>query len=269
MQVSPTPEADPPRRELALALSYPRSIARFGGIPMVIPPAVASASELVALLDGLLLSGGPDVHPSAYGARPDDALGPTERELDVAELELVRVADEARVPILGVCRGAQILNVARGGTLVQDLPERDHVRHRQSEPGERATHTVSVEPGTRLAAAIGAGEHAVNSFHHQSVLALGRELRVVARALDGVPEAIEAVDREFVIGVQWHAESLTQLDGHDGLFASFIAAARARAAERGRAGAGSAGATSPGAAGAGSPAAGSAGAASADVGARA
>lgn len=233
-QVSRSREADPPRRELALALSYPSSIARFGGVPVVIPPGVSLAEELVRMLDGLLLSGGPDIDPSTYGAQPDPALGPTERELDIFELEIVRLADAAGLPILGLCRGAQMLNVARGGTLVQDLSDHGRLRHRQSEPGEKTTHTVTIDPGSRLAAAMGVGEHQVNSFHHQSVLEVGLGLRVVARASDGVPEAIEAEDREFTVGVQWHAESLAELSGHDGLFEAFIATASVRAASRHR-----------------------------------
>lgn len=231
-QVSRSAESDPPRRELALALSYPRSIARFGGVPVVIPPGVSLAEDLVAMLDGLLLSGGPDIDPGSYGAAPDPALGPTEPELDSFELEVVRLAEAAELPILGLCRGAQLLNVAYGGTLVQDLSERASLDHRQSEPGEQTTHTVTIEPGSRLAGAMGAGEHEVNSFHHQSVLELGRGLRVVARASDGVPEAIEAEGREFVIGVQWHAESLSDRSGHNRLFEEFIAVAGARAKRR-------------------------------------
>jgi putative glutamine amidotransferase len=231
-QVNRSAEADPPRRELALALSYPRSIARFGGVPLVIPPAISMAEELVAMLDGLLLSGGPDLDPGTYGEDPHPALGPTEPELDAFELDIVRLADEARLPILGLCRGAQVLNVAYGGTLVQDLADRDGLRHRQIEPGEQTTHTVTIDPGTRLAAAMGSGEHEVNSFHHQSVREIGHGLRVVARASDGVPEAIEAEAREFVIGVQWHAESLAALSGHDALFQEFIAVASSHAKRR-------------------------------------
>jgi putative glutamine amidotransferase len=233
-QVHPSAEADPPRRELALALTYPRAVERSGGIPLVVPPGLAYVEELVTRLDGLLLSGGPDLHPAIYGEQPDPALGPTEPDLDDFELELARQADALGVPILALCRGAQLINVARGGTLIQDLPSTGSVRHRQTEAGEVTTHTVRVPEGSRLAGIMGAGEHSVNSFHHQAIRELGAGLQIVAWASDELPEAIEATDREFEIGVQWHAESLTALPDQSRLFAAFIKASARRAQERDR-----------------------------------
>ncbi len=221
-------EGDPPTRELALGLEYPRAIAQGGALPVVLTPLEGDGvGALLDRLGGLLLSGGPDLDPALYGAPADPHLGPTEPELDRFELDLVRRADARRMPILALCRGAQVLNVARGGTLIQHLPDavRDGVRHRQTAPGREATHGVRLLSGSRLESAMGPGARDVNSFHHQAVRRMGRSLRACAWAPDGVIEAIEATDRDFVLGVQWHAESLSYREDQTGLFAAFLAAA--------------------------------------------
>jgi putative glutamine amidotransferase len=221
-------ESEPPMRELALGLAYPRSLERTGAIPVVLPP--MDLDRVDALLDrlgGLMISGGPDVHPSAYGEDPHELLGPTEPDLDAFELELLRRADERGMPILGICRGEQLLNIARGGTLIQDVPEAvgDQIGHRQEQPGRIPTHAVVLESGTRLEGVMGRQQRDVNSFHHQAVRNLGRGLRAVAWAPDGVIEGIEAPDRDFVVGVQWHAESLSDREDQAGMFNAFVAAA--------------------------------------------
>jgi putative glutamine amidotransferase len=221
-------ESEPPMRELALGLAYPRSLERTGAVPVVLPPMdLEHVDALLDRLGGLMISGGPDVHPSAYGEEPHPALGPTEPDLDAFELELLRRADERGLPILGICRGEQLLNVARGGTLFQDVPEAvgAEVGHRQELPGRIPSHAIVLATGTRLEGAIGRQEHDVNSFHHQAVHELGRGLRATAWAPDGVIEAIEAPDRDFVVGVQWHAESLSEREDQAGLFNAFVAAA--------------------------------------------
>jgi putative glutamine amidotransferase len=213
------PESEPPMRELALGLTYPDAVARGGGVPVVIPP-FGSDESIAALLDrvdGLVLAGGPDLHPSLYGQEPGPDLGPTEPALDGSEVALVRMALDRRLPMLCICRGMQALNVARGGTLVQHLPG-----HRQTEPGRRPTHGARVDPGSRLARALGATEVQVNSFHHQAVDALGRNLRAVAWADDGLVEGIEATDRDFAVGVQWHAEGLVGAGEQEALFRAFL-----------------------------------------------
>jgi putative glutamine amidotransferase len=204
---------------MALGMTYLRAIERAGGMPVVLPP-LGEAEALLDRLDGICLSGGPDLDPAAYGAPDRHAeLGPTEPALDVFELELARAADRRGLPILGVCRGAQALNVARGGTLHQHLPG-----HRQAEPGIVPTHAVKVAAGTRLASLVGAGTLAVNSFHHQAVDELGSGLVVAARAADGAVEAIEAPGR-FLLGVQWHAETLAGVPEHLALFTALVDAA--------------------------------------------
>jgi putative glutamine amidotransferase len=226
-----TLHADPGQSEMVLGMRYLRAIEEAGAIPVVIPPLDRAGLEaLLDRVDGICLSGGPDIDPAAYDATPHERLGPTWRALDRAELALARAADARRLPILAICRGLQVLNVARGGTLHQHLPDvaAGQVDHRQSAAAEVTTHVVHVEGESRLAALVGPGSLEVNSFHHQAVEKLGSGLVVAAHAEDGTVEAVEAADREFTVGVQWHAESLTGDDRHAALFAALTQAAIAR-----------------------------------------
>ena len=221
---------EPPHAEMALGMTYLRAVEQAGGMPVVLPP-LGDAVAYLDRLDGICLSGGPDLDPDNYGAGERHAeLGPTEPGLDAFELALARAADTRGLPILGICRGAQALNVARGGTLHQHLPG-----HRQTEPATATTHTVHVEPGSRLATVAGAGRLRVNSFHHQAVDVLGRGLRAVAYAADGIVEAIEAPGPRLVLAVQWHAEGLTALPRHRALFEALVDAASAPTARLRRA----------------------------------
>jgi putative glutamine amidotransferase len=211
---------EPPHPEMALGMTYLRAIEAAGGLPVVLPP-LSDPDAYLDRLDAVCLAGGPDLDPDAYGAvERHPELGPTEPDLDAFELELVRAADERGLPLLGICRGAQALNVARGGTLHQHVPG-----HRQTEPATAATHSVHVDPGARLAGLAGAGILRVNSFHHQAVERLGRGLHAVAHAADGTVEAIEARGPRFVIGVQWHVEGLVALPRHRALFEGLVSAA--------------------------------------------
>jgi putative glutamine amidotransferase len=231
-RTKPLAESEPPQHELALGMPYVRALSRAGAIPVVLPPLPeADVPALLARLDGVCLSGGPDLDPIAYGARPSPDLGPTEPAMDVFELEVARVADAAGLPILGICRGCQALNVARGGTLYQHLPAvtDGSVHHRQTAPGWEETHAVRVEPGSRLARVLSEEELQANSFHHQAVERLGSGLRAVAWAPDGTVEAIEAPDGRLVLGVQWHAETLDRRGPHQQLFAALVAACAASA----------------------------------------
>jgi putative glutamine amidotransferase len=228
-----TEQADPPRREMVLGMTYLEAIGRAGALAVVVPPLPGPAiPALLERVDGICLSGGPDIHPDAYGAPPHRELGPTEPRLDAFELALARAADERDMPILAICRGAQLFNVARGGTLHQHLPDvvGDGVTHRQAGAAGDPVHDVTVEPGSRLAAILGRHRAPVNSFHHQAVDVLGERLAVTARADDGTVEAFEAVDRDFVVGVQWHAECLLDLDEQAALFGALVDASAERAA---------------------------------------
>ena len=218
---------EPPHPEMALGMTYLRAIEAAGGMPVVLPP-LGDAEELLDRLDGVCLSGGPDLDPDAYGAVERHVeLGPTEPSLDAFELALARAADARGMPVLGICRGAQALNVARGGTLHQHVPA-----HRQTEPATATTHSVVVEAGSRLAQLLGTRPLRVNSFHHQAVDALGHGLRAVAHAADGTIEAIEAPGARFLLGVQWHAEGLVVAPRHRVLFEALVVATGAPAALR-------------------------------------
>ena len=226
---SQRPQSEPPMRELALGLGYPAAIERAGAVPVILPPVHDGAIDgLVARLDGLLLSGGPDLDPHTYGAEPHPALGVTEREIDVFELAPIGAAERRGLPIFAICRGMQALNVARGGTLIQDLPTEYEgaLAHRQEEPGRIPTHAVRLAEGSRIAAVVGTTEIDVNSFHHQAIDRLGSGLRAVGWAPDGVIEAVEDPRRDFVVGVQWHAESLSETEPVQAdLLAAFVDAA--------------------------------------------
>ena len=224
-----TPQGEPPREEMALGLNYLQAIEAAGGIPLVTPPLGREAIEpLLGRVAGVCLSGGPDLDPIAYGAFRHELTGPSWTELDRFELSLARAADAADLPVLASCRGMQVLNVSRGGTLHQHLPDvaGEQVGHRQSQASGDPTHWVTLDPESRLAEIVGATRKMVNSFHHQAVASLGRGLTATAAADDGTIEAVEAVDREFVVGVQWHAECLVDQDQHAGLFQAFVEAAR-------------------------------------------
>ena len=219
---------EPPHAEMALGIPYVRAIEAAGGVPVVMPPlALAGVPALVGRLDGLLLSGGPDLSPAAYDQLPHSQLGCTEPRLDAFEYAIVREALHLGLPVLGICRGAQAINVARGGTLHQHLPEvvGDTIAHRQSAVGTCPTHDVDVLAGSRLAEVVGSGRLRVNSFHHQAVDRLGSGLQVCARAPDGTVEAIEDPAQPFVLAVQWHAEALVEDRAHRGLFDALVTVA--------------------------------------------
>ena len=219
------PQGEPPKLEVALATLYPEAIERAGGVPVIVPLLRPDAiAALLDRVDGVCLPGGPDLQPSAYGEEPHSELGPTEPRVDAVELALVKAADRRRLPILGICRGMQLLNVARGGTLHQHLPDvvGDQLRHRQDEHGSITTHLVETAPHSRLRSTLGGPKLEVNSFHHQAVHALGKELAATAWAEDGTIEAIEQPGERLVTGVQWHAEGLL---AHGPLFEALIEAA--------------------------------------------
>jgi putative glutamine amidotransferase len=224
----PLRESEPPRRELALGLSYPESLQRADAVPVVLPPATpADAEAILDRLSGLCLSGGPDLDPATYHGGAHPMLGPREPELDWFELALCRGAWKRRMPILAICRGAQVLNVARGGNLIQHVPDVTDgtVEHRQDVAGETASHAVDIAPDSLLAKVAGATRIETNSFHHQAVMALGKGLRTVGWAPDGIVEAIEAPGRGFVVGVQWHAEGMSGAPEQCNLFSAFVEAA--------------------------------------------
>jgi putative glutamine amidotransferase len=217
----------------AIPDSYIRALQAAGAAPVLVPVVDgAAALRVYASLEGLLLAGGPDVDPARFGEPAHPQLRRVTLERDRLELHLLEWALEDDLPVLGICRGIQVLNVALGGTLWQDIaaqvPEAGkHDYHPGFAPSWRS-HAVAVTPGSRLALHSGAGEIRVNSLHHQAIRALGRGLRVTAQAPDGVIEAVELAARRWVLGVQWHPEWLVPEDpGMVGLFEGFAAACAA------------------------------------------
>ncbi|MFF8690921.1 gamma-glutamyl-gamma-aminobutyrate hydrolase family protein [Streptomyces sp. NPDC015144] len=207
-----------------LPAGYPRLVRAAGGLAVLLPPddTADAAREAVDALDGLVVAGGADVEPARYGARPDPRTGSPSRARDTWELALIEAAIDRGVPLLGICRGMQLLNVALGGTLHQ------HLDGHTGGTGVFGEHTVTPVPGTRYAEAV-AGPVAVPTYHHQAVDRLGAGLTASAHAADGTVEAIELTGRTaLVLGVQWHPEA-----GEDTrVMAALVAAARDRSVTR-------------------------------------
>jgi putative glutamine amidotransferase len=198
---------------MLLPRSYVGAVQRAGGLALMLPPdehAVDDPDEVLDLLDGLILAGGADIDPAAYGAEPHPETKGTVPERDGFELALARRALERDLPLLGICRGMQLMNVATGGTLNQHIPEsHGHEDHRRAVGSfDGADHDVRLEPGSLAARAAGEEHHGTKSHHHQGIDELGEGLRVTGWSeLDDLPEAIEAPDRRFALGVQWHPEA--------------------------------------------------------------
>jgi putative glutamine amidotransferase len=214
-------------------LDYVEGVAGAGGTPVVLPPLgdETAAASVVESLDGLLLSGGSDLDPGYYGEVPGTELGPTIPERDAFEMALVGMALRRGIPIFGICRGLQVLNVALGGTLYQDIPsqwEGDALKHRQSIPKWQPSHEVELKEGSYIAEVMGRGVVKVNSYHHQGVKDLAEGLVVTGRSSDGVVEVVESRDlsERWLLGVQWHAEAMRGSDPQqESLFEAHVAAA--------------------------------------------
>ncbi|MGW0246804.1 gamma-glutamyl-gamma-aminobutyrate hydrolase family protein [Nocardia goodfellowii] len=194
-----------------LPIGYPAMVERAGGIPVLLPPTGVARPELVHRLDGLVLTGGADIDPARYGRPLEQSLGYTRPDRDESEFELFALARAAGLPILAVCRGLQLVNVALGGTLIQHLP--DVVGHDEHSGGPDTFTVLRVltTPGSRLAALIGP-EVKAHCHHHQAIEQLAAGLSATAHTADGAIEAIEAPGDPFLLGVQWHPEADTADD---------------------------------------------------------
>lgn len=239
-------EGRPLGRYTRADLDYVAGVAEAGGAPVVLPPVPGvSVDALLRGLDGLLLSGGSDLNPAYYGAEPSPELGPTIPERDEFEVALLEGALERGLPVFGICRGLQVMNVVLGGTLHQDLPTEvpdASIAHRQVTPKWQWSHEVEVDGRSGIAGILERDDLRVNSYHHQAIKDLADGLVVSARSTDGVVEAAEYRDlsERWLVGVQWHAEAMREggadglLDGspHRNLFAAHVAAASRAALRR-------------------------------------
>lgn len=213
--------------------AYVKSIIQAGGIPLMIPFGVESdAEQLLEGIDGLLLTGGVDVHPHFYDEEPHIKIGDIMLERDEVELELTEAALKKTMPIFGICRGFQLLNVALGGTLYQDINsqyEHTPILHKQNARRKEASHFIEIMKGSRLYEMIGKEKIAVNSFHHQALKKVPDSFEITAKASDGMIEAFEMKDYPYCVGVQWHPEEMAIAEDEHAikLFKSFIDACAA------------------------------------------
>jgi putative glutamine amidotransferase len=187
--------------------NYVRAVEEAGGRPLLVPPSDEGIEETLDSLDAIVFSGGSDLDPAHYGEEPHPETFGIREERDRAELELMKAALERDMPVLGICRGVQVLNIARGGNLIQHLPEIvGHEGHKHDPPGSFSDHDVEIEPETTLAKILG-DRHPVKSHHHQGLDAVGKGLRVSAHAEDGSIEGVEDPEHRFAVGVLWHPEA--------------------------------------------------------------
>jgi putative glutamine amidotransferase len=228
------------------SVGFQRPIALVGGIPLTLSRLDEALEDALGVVDAVVIGGGRDIEPHRYGQEPHEALGPPDPHRDEFELELVEHAIAKRLPLLGMCRGTQVINVALGGTLLQDVSlasewmehptdrgwhrwkEMEHASlHGHDEVPQHPRHAMTVEPGSRLHQALGVDEIEVNSFHHQAIDRLGEGLRVTGRAPDGVVEVIELEGEPYVLGAQFELQEEWRVDPRFlEVFRQFVDAAR-------------------------------------------
>ncbi|HEX8252389.1 MAG TPA: gamma-glutamyl-gamma-aminobutyrate hydrolase family protein [Thermoanaerobaculia bacterium] len=226
------------KRDRAFAyVTYTEALRRAGAVAVIIAPHPEHAADVVEGLDGIILAGGPDCDPAVYDAErhPSVKVLMDERRQG-NDLALAKAARERGIPTLGICLGLQMMNVAAGGSLVQDIDSEieTEIQH-ESAPENRARHDVLVEEGTQLAGILPAVEFNVNSSHHQAIARLGEGLRITAHAPDGVIEGVEDPKHPFYVGVQWHPEDMPGEHSATALFGAFVDAARVYAETKKRA----------------------------------
>lgn len=220
-----------PAPYISLKESYVRAIEAAGGVPVILPVADAvQARAIIPRLDGILFSGGGDIAPWYFGQEPLPGLGSYDTHRDEWEIELCNAAWDAKLPMLGICRGCQLMNVARGGTLIQDIERTkpDALQHNPAVPHDELCHDIAIEKESALAKLFGTGRLRVNSFHHQAVERAACDFAVTARSSDGIVEAMEAKDGRFALALQFHPEGLFMR--YPDFLAPFEALTRAAAA---------------------------------------
>lgn len=224
-----TSSLDEEKQVFSVPQAYIQAIVQAGGLPFVLPYSENRERllPLFSLCDGLLLTGGDDLDPVFFNQEPHPKLGPISPLRDASELALCRLALAHGVPVFGICRGMQVLGVASGGAMIQDIPSqtKSQIRHRQTPPYHLPAHFVQVEPETRLASILGTNRIRVNSMHHQAMETLGEGCLATAHAADGIIEALEYPEHPFALGVQWHPERMIAQEPHMALFHAFLEAA--------------------------------------------
>lgn len=212
--------------------AYVQAVYHAGGLPVLIPLGIADADleAMLERLDGVLFTGGGDVAPERYGGQPHPRVYDVDLDRDRVELKLVKLAVERQMPFLGICRGFQVINVALGGTLYEDILDQHAgaLKHDYfpGYPRDQLTHPVKITSGSRLAEMLGLTEVEVNSLHHQGVRQVSPELSLTAQAPDGIPEAVELPGHPFGLAVQWHPEWLQAYAPMRSLFEAFVGAAK-------------------------------------------
>jgi putative glutamine amidotransferase len=206
------PDGDTKRVRLAAA--YVSALENAGLVPLIVPPLSSdgAAEAIIHSVSGLVLTGGEDVDPALYGEERHEKVRSVNAARDATEAALIGAARRQRTPVFAICRGIQMLNVALGGTLVQDIPSQcdTTIAHDDDSSRDSRAHEISIEPGSLIARAVGTEQCSVNSFHHQSVKRVAEGMRVTARSPDGVIEGIESTNSDWwVMGVQWHPEEMT------------------------------------------------------------
>lgn len=226
-------------RRFAMGKNYIRSLIACGAVPVMLPTGLdmQSVREMYERADGVLFSGGSDIDPVYFGEERHPETYGIDAERDLVEVTLTRWAMQDDKPAFSICRGIQVVNVALGGTLIQDIPTQwqaastlEHRGHKIGAARDEVLHAVCVEPNCRLASIIGAGDVGTNSFHHQAVGRVGDGLIITSRAPDGIIESVEAPDKRWFVGVQWHPEEMTA--GRADMMALFQSFVHASSGER-------------------------------------
>ncbi len=220
-----TPDYDPTVHRYKIHEDYISAISSAGGCPILLFP----HNEIPSFLDGIVFSGGGDIDPLLFGEEPLFQSGEISPVRDAFELSLCKQAMARDIPLLGICRGMQIINIALGGTIFQDISVQTNskLKHSQQAPRDYATHSIFIEENSLLSALWEKETASVNSFHHQAVAFLGENLQASAKSRDGLTEALEHKEKPFVLGVQWHPEAMMHTTEQKKLFAAFLKAAEA------------------------------------------